>query len=628
MKKGENFDKKQQHYGHKKNESPKMRQSNFEQRPNKKQELAKVNGGVFVYSKPLSVSELSEAINTPINAIIKYLFSQGKMITINQILDDDTIGELCLEFGYDFKKEKVVDATHFEELEIDDDPSLLEERPPVVTVMGHVDHGKTSIIDAIRHTNVAGKEAGGISQAIGAYQKEWNGKKVTIIDTPGHAAFTAMRARGASVTDIVVLVVAADDGVMPQTIEAIDHAKAAGSEIIVAINKMDLPGANPVRVKNELMAQEVVAEDFGGDVLTVEVSAKTGKGLDDLLDAILLKAEMMELKANPNRYAIGTVLEANLDKGEGPKATLLIQNGTLSQGDYVVVGTIYGKIRRMVNENGVSLKVAGPSTPVSVIGLSEVPQAGDRFMAFPSEKQAKEVAEARALKKKEEERGGSAALTLSDLNNIVNTGKIQDMNIIVKADTQGSAESLKANLEKLSNDQVRIKVLEARAGAISDSDVLLASASKAIIYGFNLRPDARVKEKAKEEHVEIRTYRIIYEILEEVEAVVKGMYKAELTEKVTGSAEIRHRYKITDVGVVAGSYVLDGTIKVGEKCRLIRDQVVIYEGKINSLARFKDRVKEVSKGYECGITLHNYQDIKEGDIIECFEMVEKEEKNA
>ncbi len=622
------MDKKSQRFSGKKNENNKSRQSNFEMRPKKNGEAPKVNGGVFIYSKPLSVSELSEAINTPINAIIKYLFAQGKMVTINQVLDDDMIGELCLEFGYDFKKEKVVDATHFEELEIEDDPSKLEERSPVVTVMGHVDHGKTSIIDAIRHTNVAGKEAGGISQAIGAYQKEWKGKKVTIIDTPGHAAFTAMRARGASVTDIVVLVVAADDGVMPQTIEAIDHAKAAGSEIIVAINKMDLPGANPNRVKNELMAQEIVAEDFGGDILTVEVSAKTKQGLDDLLDAILLKAEMMELKANPNRYAIGTVLEANLDKGEGPKATLLIQNGTLNQGDHVVVGTTYGKIRRMNNELGVALKSAGPSSPVSVIGLEEVPEAGDRFMAFPSEKEAREVATARALKKKEEERAGTAALTLADLNNIVNSGKIQDFNILIKADTQGSAESLKANLEKLSNDQVRIKVLEARAGAISDSDVLLASASKAIIYGFNLRPDARVQEKAKEEHVEIRTYRIIYEILEEVEAVVKGMYQAEMVEHILGSAEVRHRYKLTDVGVVAGSYVVDGLLRVNAHARLIRDQVVVYEGKINSLARFKDRVKEVNKGYECGVTLSNYQDIKEGDIIECFEVIEKEEKNG
>ena len=616
------MDKKR--YGRKKSDRPKQRQSNFEPRQQGKKEYAKVNGGVFLYSKPLSVSDLSTAINVPINAIIKYLFAQGKMVTINQMLDDEMIGELCLEFGYDFKKEKVVDAEHFEELVVEDDPSLLEERPAVVTVMGHVDHGKTSIIDAIRHTNVAGKEAGGISQAIGAYQKDWKGKKITIIDTPGHAAFTQMRARGASVTDIVVLVVAADDGVMPQTIEAIDHARAAGSEIIVAINKMDLPGANPNRVKNDLVAQEVVPEEFGGDVLTVEVSAKTGKGLDDLLDTILLKAEMMELKANPARYAIGTVLEANLDKGEGPKATLLIQNGTLSQGDFVVVGTTFGKIRRMVSADGEVLKTAGPSTPVSVIGLSEVPQAGDRFMAFPTEKEAKEVAEARALKKREEERGGTSALTLADLNNIVNSGKIQDLNIIVKADTQGSAESLKANLEKLSSDQVRIRVLEARAGAISDSDVLLASASKAIIYGFNLRPDQHVQDKAKEEGVEIRTYRIIYEILEEVERAVKGMYKAEMVERIVGTAEVRHRYKITDVGVVAGSYVLDGSVKVGEKCRLIRDQVVVYEGKVNSLARFKDRVNEVKKGYECGITLHNYQDIKEGDLIECFEMVEKE----
>ena len=610
----------------KKNQAQKARINNVEHAPSeKKKTFAKVNGGVFIYSKPLSVGELSEAINIPVPNIIKFLFLQGKAVTINQVLDDEMIGTICLEFGYDFKKEKVVDEAHFEEIEIEDDPSSLVERPPVVTVMGHVDHGKTSIIDAIRHSNVAGKEAGGISQAIGAYQKEHNGKKITIIDTPGHAAFTAMRARGASVTDIVVLVVAADDGVMPQTIEAIDHAKAANSQIIVAINKMDKPGANPHKVKEELMAHDVIAEDYGGDVIMVEVSAKTKQGLDDLLDAILLKAEMMELKANPNRYAIGTVLEANLDKGEGPKATLLVQNGTLSAADFVVVGDIYGKIRRMTNENGMVLKSAGPSTPVAVTGLSSVPAAGDRFMAFPTEKQAKEIAEKRALEKLEKTRSKTSAMSLSDLNNLVTAGQVEDINVIVKADTDGSAEALKASLEKLSEDKVRVKVISAAAGAISDNDVLLASASHALIYGFNIRPDARIKTLAEEQGVEIRLHRIIYELLDEMKNAIKGKYKAEVVEKVTGQAEVRHIYKITHVGTVAGSYVTSGEIKAGEKVRLLRNGAIVYEGSLESLKRFKDDVKEVRQGYECGLRIAGYNDVKEGDIVEGYEMVAKEE---
>lgn len=601
------------------------RQANFESHPfqKKKEEYAKVNGGVFVYSKPLSVSDLSKAINVPVNAIIKFLFMNGKMVTINQMLDDETIGTICLEFNYDFKKEKIVDAAHFEELEIEDDPASLKERAPIVTVMGHVDHGKTSIIDAIRHSNVAGGEAGGISQAIGAYQKEVHGKKITIIDTPGHAAFTAMRARGADVTDIVVLVVAADDGVMPQTIEAINHAKAAECQIIVAINKMDKPGANPRRVKEELMQHDIYGEEYGGDILMVECSAKTGNGLSDLLDAILLKAEMMELKANPNRYAIGTVLEANLDKGEGPKATLLVQNGTLTNSDYVVVGEIYGKIRRMTNEYGQVVKAAGPSTPVSVIGLSAVPSAGDRFMAFPTEKEAKDIALQRALAKKAESQAGTSAMSLEDLNNLVNAGNIQNINVIIKADTDGSAEALKSSLEKLSNEQIKIKVIAAQAGAINDSDILLAQASGALIYAFNIRPDARISQKAEEAHIEIRTYRIIYELIDEMNDLMKGMYKAEKIENVTGQAEIRHIYKISHVGTVAGAYVTSGEIKAGEKIRLLRAGVITYEGKLGSLKRFKDDVKEVKEGYECGFTIENYNDIKEGDIIEGYEMVDK-----
>ena len=600
-----------------------QRVSNFQPRQGRREDYAKVNGGVFVYTKPVTVAELSKAINVPSPAIIKFLFLQGKAVTINQLLDDETIGTICLEYDYDFKKEQVVDETHFEELEIVDDPSSLQERPPVVTVMGHVDHGKTTLIDTIRSSRIVDTEAGGISQNIGAYQKVVNGKKITFIDTPGHAAFTAMRARGASVTDIVVLVVAADDGVMPQTIEAIDHAKAAGVPVIVAINKMDKAGANPRRVIEELMAHDLVAEEYGGDVITVEISAKTGKGIDDLLESILLKAEMLELKANPSRYAIGTVLEANLDKGEGPKATLLVQNGTLTNADYVVVGETYGKIRRMTDEHRAVLKSAGPATPVSVIGLSAVPSAGDRFMAFPEEKQAKEIAEKRQLAKTMQQRSGTAALSLADLNNLVNAGKVKDLNIVVKADSDGTAQALKANLEKMSTDQIKVHVLSASAGAISDNDVLLASASGAFIYGFNVRPDARVRQKAEENHVEIRLHKIIYELLDEMEAAMKGMAVVEKVESITGQAEIRHIYKISKIGTIGGSYVTSGVIKAGSKIRLMRNGVVIYEGVLGSLKRFKDDVKEVKEGYECGLTIDGYNDIKEGDVVEGFEMVEK-----
>ena len=616
MKKNNNY------HGKKRNTDSNDRVSNFQS--TKKNEAPKVNGGVFIYSKPLSVSELSKAINVPVNQIIKFLFLQGKAVTINQMLDDEMIGTICLQFNYDFKKEENVEASHFEDLKVEDDQKDLVTRPPVVTVMGHVDHGKTSIIDAIRNSHVAENEAGGISQAIGAYQKVYKGQKITIIDTPGHAAFTAMRARGASVTDIVILVVAADDGVMPQTLEAIDHAKAANSQIIVAVNKMDKPGANMRKVEEQLLAHEIVSETYGGDTMFVPVSAKTGQGIDDLLEAVCLKAEMMELKANPKRYAIGTVLEANLDKGQGPKATLLIQNGTLKSSDYVVVGEIYGKIRRMVNDHGEVVHSAPPSTPVSVIGLSSVPMAGDRFMAFPAEKEAKEIAYQRALEKKSKEQSGKMTLSLNDLNSFITEGKAVNINLIIKADTEGSAEALKASAIKLSNDKVQVKVLEAHAGAISENDVNLASASNAVIYGFNIRPDSRIRELSKERGVEIRTHQIIYELLDELQSLIKGQIKLEQVEKITGQAEVRHIFKITHVGVVAGSYVQDGYLKVGTKCRLIRDGAVIYTGTIGSLQRFKDSVHEVKQGYECGITISGYNDIKEKDLIEGFEMVDKE----
>ena len=589
-------------------------------------DYAKINGGVFVFTKSITVGELAKQLNVSAGDIIKKLFLKGKMVNINQYLDDDTIGELCLEYGYDFKKEEIVNEEDFEKLNIEDKQEDLKERPPVVTIMGHVDHGKTTLIDAIRNSNLASEEYGGISQEIGAYQKTYKGKKITFIDTPGHEAFSAMRMRGASVTDIVVLVVAADDGVMPQTIEAIDHAEAAKVPIIVAINKMDMPGADPNKVITELMSHDIIAEEYGGENIVCKVSAKKKIGIDDLLDAILLQAEMLELKANPKRYAFGTVLEAELDKGEGPKATLLVQNGTLNSNDYIVAGTSYGKIRRMTNEHNSILKEALPSTPVSVIGLSEVPQAGDHFMAFPTEKMAKDIASKRQLKKVEEERAANNGVTsLDELYNKINEGMLNQINIVLKADSTGSAEACKASLEKLNNDKVKIKVIRAAAGGITESDVLLAKASDAIIYGFNVRPTALVRKKAEEDKVEIRLHRIIYAMIEEVEDAINGMIKKEEVEHVLGQAEVRNVFKVSKVGSVAGCYVVDGEMKRDALCRILRDGVIVYEGKIETLKRFKDDAKSVASGFECGIKIENFNDIHEGDIIEDYEMKVKEE---
>ena len=604
-----------------------FRKSNIPTSQNQKEQTNRVNNGVFVFTRSMTVSELAKELGINVNDIIKFLFLEKKMmVTINQNLDDETIGLICLQFGFDFKKEKVVSEEQFEEVEIVDKPEDLKPRPAVVTIMGHVDHGKTTLIDAIRSSHLVDSEVGGISQAIGAYQKEINGQKITFLDTPGHEAFTAMRSRGAAVTDIVVLVVAADDGVMPQTVEAIDHAKAAGVPIIVAINKIDKEGADPNRIKTELMSYDIIAEEYGGSNICCEISAKKNIGIKELLESILLVAEMQELKANPNRYAIGTVIEANLDKGEGPKATLLVQNGTLSFQDYVVVGTAYGKIRRMTNEHKKILKEAKPSTPVVVIGLSEVPNAGDKFMAFPTEKQAREIAEKRALIKKQTEQGAQAAATLEKLYSKIteSNGEVQEVNIVLKADTTGSAEAVKASLDKLSNEQVHINVIHSSAGAITNNDIMLASASNAIIYGFNVRPTAMVQAKAEEEGVEIRLHRIIYALTEEMEAAIKGMYKKEQVEKVIGQAEVRSLIKISKVGTVAGSYVTSGVIKSGSSVRVLRDGVIVYEGKLNSLKRFKDDAKEVKEGFECGMTIENFNDIKENDVIEAYEMVEKE----
>ncbi len=611
MGKNKNFANKQQ------------RETNVSTKVKADKTKTKVNGGVFIYTGAISVGELSKSLNVPVGEIIKFLFLQGKMITINSILDDELIGLVCLEFGYDFEKKNIVAAENFEDLEINDDPSKLKPRPAVVTIMGHVDHGKTTLIDAIRNSNLVEGEVGGISQEIGAYQKECKGQKITFIDTPGHEAFTQMRARGAGVTDIVVLVVAADDGVMPQTIEAIDHAKAANVPVIVAINKIDKAGADPERVKTELMQHNIIAEEYGGDCITVEISAKKKQNIDGLLEAILLVAEMKELKANPDRYALGTVLEAKLDKNEGPKATLLVQNGTLKEGDYLVVGTSYGKARRMTNEFRKVLNEATPSTPVSVIGLSEVPLAGDRFMAFSEESEARSIATKRKLIKESQDRNATSAASLEDLFNLAKEGEVKNLNIIIKADSTGSAEAVKSSLEKLSNEEVKINIVRATSGAITESDVLLATASHAIIYGFNVRPDARTRAKAAEEKVEIRLHRIIYALIEEIEAAMKGMLKPTFVEEVRGQAEVRRLFKVSKLGTIAGCMVVDGYIKSTGGVRVIREGIVVYEGKLASLQREKDSVKEVKNGYECGMLVENFNDIKEGDIIECFEVVEQ-----
>lgn len=588
-----------------------------------KNELNKVNGGVFVYTGDITVSQLSKELNVPATSIIRFLFMQGKMVTLNQNLDDELIGEICLEFGYDFKKEKVVSEENFEEIEIVDDPSSLKERSPIVTIMGHVDHGKTTLIDTIRNSNIVDTEAGAITQAIGAYQKEINGKKITFIDTPGHEAFTAMRSRGASVTDIVIIVVAADDGVMPQTKEAIDHARAAKVPIIIAINKIDKPGANVERVKQELMELDIIPEEYGGKNIFCEISAKKNIGIDNLLENVLLLAEVLELKANPNRYALGTVLEARLDKGEGAKATLLVQNGTLNAGDFVVVGAAYGRVRKMTNEYRAELKSAGPSTPVAIIGLTEVPVAGDKFMAFPTEKQAREIAEKRKLAKTIDERNSSGGGTLEDLYNRIHEGEVQEINCIVKADNQGSAEAVKGALLNIQVDGVKINVLRSTAGAITETDVLLASTSNAIIFGFNIRPDAKIRAKAEEAKVDIRLHTIIYHLTEEVEAAMKGLLKPTYKEHITGQAEIRKVIVASKIGKIAGCMVTNGVIKRDSLCRLMRDGVVIYEGKLNSLKRFQNDAKEVAENYECGLTIENFNDIKEGDIVEGYEMVEE-----
>lgn len=594
--------------------------------PNKKKEEKKIGDGIVEYEEGITVGELAEMIGqTPAN-VIKVLFMLGIMVTINSSLDDEQVELICLEYGYEAKKKVVVNEINFENIEIVDDEKDLQSRPPVVTIMGHVDHGKTTLLDHIRKSRITEGEFGGITQHIGAYQVNVNNKKITFLDTPGHEAFTAMRARGAQVTDIVIIVVAADDGVMPQTKEAVDHALAAKVPIVVAVNKIDKPGADPERIKSEMSDLGLMPEDWGGDTVYCNISAKKGTGIDELLETLIIVAELADLKANPNRYAYGSVVEGRLDKGRGPVATLLVENGTLRTGDPIVVGTAFGRVRQMLDDSNRELKEATPSTPVEITGLNEVPIAGDKFMAFETEKMARHVGEERQKAKQEQNRGTSSAMSLDDLFSQIQEGEIADLNIIVKADVNGTAEAVKGSLEKIDIDGARVNVIRSTVGAISESDVLLASASRAIIYGFNVRPDANVRRKAEEEGVEIRLHNIIYKMVEEIEAAMKGMLAPELEEVITGQAEIRQVIKVSKIGNIAGCYVTDGSIKRDCGVRLIRDGVVIYEGKLASLKRFKDDVKEVTSGYECGMTIENYNDIKEGDIIEGYIMEEIEKK--
>ncbi|SFD88381.1 bacterial translation initiation factor 2 (bIF-2) [Bacillus sp. OV194] len=576
----------------------------------------------ITFSGSLTVSELAKKLAKEPSEIIKKLMFLGVMATINQELDKETIELIASDYNVEVEEEIIIDETEFENFDNPDKEEDLQVRPPVVTIMGHVDHGKTTLLDSIRDTKVTASEAGGITQHIGAYQIEDKGKKITFLDTPGHAAFTTMRARGAQVTDITILVVAADDGVMPQTVEAINHAKAAQVPIIVAVNKMDKEAANPDRVMQELTEHALVPEDWGGDTIFVNVSALKGEGIDDLIEMIQLVAEVEELKANPKRAAQGTVIEAQLDKGRGSVATLLVQNGTLNVGDPIVVGNTFGRVRAMVNDIGRRVKVAGPSTPVEITGLNEVPQAGDQFMVFVDEKKARQIGEARSKKQVEAQRKESSKLNLEDLFNQIKEGDIKEINVIIKADVQGSAEALAGSLQKIDVEGVKVKILHTGVGAITESDIILASASNAIIIGFNVRPDNNAKRTAEAEKVDVRLHRIIYNVIEEIESAMKGMLDPEFAEKVIGQVEIRTTFKVSKVGTIAGCYVTDGKITRDSTVRLIRDGVVIYEGKIDALKRFKDDAKEVSAGYECGITLEKFNDIKEGDVIEAYIMEE------
>ncbi len=578
---------------------------------------------VIYYENGMSVMEVADALGVSVTDLVKKLFvSMGIMASATQALDRDTTELIAIEYGYELKNKKITDMTRFDEVEVEDKEEDLVSRPAIVTIMGHVDHGKTTLLDTIRSSHVVSGEAGGITQHIGAYQVVKNGKTITFIDTPGHAAFTEMRARGAQITDIVILVVAADDGVMPQTKEAIEHAQAAGVPIIVAINKMDKAGANPDRIKTELTEYNLVPEDWGGDTIYVPISALTGKGVDELLEMVILVSELKDYKANPNRLGMGTVIEAKLDKGRGPVATLLVQNGTIKVGDVIVVGTTYGKIRSMEDETGKTIQAAGPSKPVSVTGLVEVPFAGEKFMALNDERKAREIAEVRTQNKFNEEKGVGKAASLNDL--FKDDENEKTLNLIIKCDVQGSIEAIRGLLEKINIEGTSINIISARVGGITNNDIILALASHAIIIGFNVRPTAQITDMAKDEGVEIRLYNIIYKLQEDIEKAVKGLLDPVFEEKITGQAEVREIFKVSKVGTIAGSYVTSGSIVRSGGVRLIRDSIVIYTGRMAGLRRFKDDVKEVKAGYECGITIENYNDIKVGDVIECFVMEEAE----
>ena len=579
---------------------------------------------IVVFREGMNIKDLSDEVGENPAVLIKKMFDLGALTNINQTIDFATAEILVEDYGLTLKKEEKGDIANFEEYEIIDNEKDLKERPPVVTIMGHVDHGKTSLLDAIRKTSVVSGEAGGITQAIGAYQVEEGGKLITFIDTPGHEAFTEMRARGAEVTDIVIIIVSADDGVKPQTIEAIDHAKAAKVPIIVAVNKIDLPNANPDKVLTEISEAGLTPEEWGGDTLVNKISAKTKEGIPELLENILLVAEMENLKANPNRYATGSVIEARLDKNIGSCATLLIQNGTLRLGDPVVVGLNYGKVRTMKNDKGENIATAGPSTPVEITGLSDLPTAGDRFMAFETEKEARRVSDERKLRAKEEDTN-RAGMTLEDLFKNVKDGK-KTISVVLKTDVKGSEEAIKQSLSKINSHGVTVDVIRSGVGTITESDVVLANASKAIIIGFNVRPSSKTMDFAKEYGVDIRLHNVIYKIIEELEDAIVGMLDPEYEEKILGEAEVRQLFKFSKVGTIAGSYVTDGLIKIGNKARVIRDGVVIYDGVIGSIQRGKDKANEVKKGIECGITIENFNDIKESDVIEVYDMVEVKRK--
>ena len=583
-------------------------------------EIAKKTPLTVKIPDEIGVGELASRMKKTGAEVVKCLIKNGVMASLSDIIDYDTAALIAMELGCKVEKEVIVTI---EERLIDtaeDKPEDLVPRAPVVVVMGHVDHGKTSLLDYIRHANVVSGEAGGITQHIGAYQVEVNGKPITFLDTPGHEAFTAMRARGAMVTDIAILVVAADDGIMPQTVESINHAKAANIPIIVAINKMDKPEANPERIKQQLTEYELVPEEWGGETIICPISAKTGMGIENLLEMVTLTAEMRELKANPNRAAHGAVIEARLDKARGPVATLLVQNGTLRQGDIIIAGTAVGRVRAMTDYKGNKVTEAGPSVPVEIIGMGEVPGAGDDFHAVADERMARELAEQRKAEQKSALNSAVGKVTLEDLFSQIQAGEMKNLNIIVKADVQGSAEAVKASLEKISNEEVRVRVIHCAVGAINESDVMLATTSNAIIVGFNVRPDKNAAEIAARNKVDMRMYRVIYDAINEIEAAMKGMLAPKFREVALGEAEVRQVYKITGVGIVAGCYVTEGKVVRNAQIRLVRDGIVIHEGVMSSLQRFKDSVKEVARGYECGITIEKYQDIKEGDVIEAFQM--------